>query len=245
MKNILLLLQIILLVGCKNSVKGTQIENNNIDLVSDSISRDSGIVNYQSITNDFKTKYDYVNPFDTLSIKYHFPICEKNDTIFSCFIDNLNVVSPPLSFGPHHEPKWDVLDCINDSIYESIIKTSLNNLSYLNTQHGDRTYCYYGGFLIDKSNNYSLILMLFDYSAGYEYILFTLNKDGQYIDKIVIGAMDSDSSETFGMLADKKHGEILFNLFGYDEIKDKIFIENQERYRFSIKTDGKIIKIKK
>jgi len=241
MIRLLIFLQILLLIGCKSNHQSTQISDDSIDSKTDSIAVKTDKKNYQSIADDFKSKNQYVNPFDTISIKIHFPLCDKNQDTYKCFIDKLIKVRPPFFFGPQHEPKWSFLDCVNDSIYEIVIKQSLNDSSYFDTEHGDRTYCYYGAYLIDKVENYSLILMLFDYSAGFEYLLYTIDNEGKFIDKIMVGAMDSDYSETFGVLKNQKSGEIITNFFGYDSDKDELFIDKQESMLFSIDNKGKII----
>lgn len=233
------LLQILLLIGF-NVTDNSPISGDKIDSNLERIIAMEEKGSYQSIIDDFLSKNPFVNPFDTVSSKTYFPLCDNTKDTYRCFVDKMDKVSPPFLFAPQHNPKWSYLDCINDSIYETVIKVSLNNPSYFDTEYSNRTYCYSGAYLIDESENYSLILILFNYSAGYEYLLFTINNDGKFIDKIKLGSLDSDYSETFGVLKNLKSGEIITNFLGYDSVKNKLFISKQERNQFTIDNTGRI-----
>jgi hypothetical protein len=172
-----------------------------------------------------------LNPYMTQFDTKEFKTCNdsiSNGSVFNCILSQFPNIKTPIQFGPL--PEIDVLGKhteLRDSIF--IVRNLQDSTYYLNGP-GDRMYSYFKGKIIEKNDNYILCVVLFTFSIGFEYELYSFKPTGQIISKIVVGGQINDEEEIYGFIPNDKSFEIYIDEFEYKNDQPILKPEKHEKY---------------
>lgn len=178
----------------------------------------------------------YITQIDTIPVLG----CNDQNSKEICFNNIINqfpIIETPLEFGPVPEPSYAVNTVFEDSLF---IVNCLNDTTFYKQERGDRTYGYLKGKIIDKNPNYFLVVILFTYSVGFEYELYSLTLNGNLISKIGLGGQTSDWYEIYGKINNKNTFEITRNEFAMKN--GKFGIKTSVLSKYFISTEGQFLK---
>lgn len=153
---------------------------------------------------------------------------------FTCVLKSFRESTPPIELGPTPEPKQEFID---DSIF---IVNCLNDKKYYTIPYGDRTYNHLFGAIVNRTESYILCIIPYRNCCSNIYNLYTFTLSGEMIDKIIIGGLVSDISESYGFLSKKNKFRVITNEFGF--VGDKAFISKTIDFKYNISKTGKFSK---
>lgn len=193
---------------------------------------------YELLVGKYKKVDCQKNPFlfiyNVLANKTCDSLIEINDH-YKFVIQNFTKAKLPIELGPKPELPVKNLQILNDSIF---ITKSLGDNEYYKTEKGDRTARYYHGCIIDTNPIYDLFLVPYINCCGNDYFLFTVDKNGEMIDKVSIGGFWNDTSETYGIMQKNNQFDVYSNDFVFRK-NGKLFLVNNMHFKYKITKAGK------
>jgi hypothetical protein len=230
-----------LLIGC-NSLNSenthTDLDSNHSENVATKLPGTDTLMAYKFYNTNLE-----LNPFVTLPDTTPFKECIKTldyEDIFNCVINQFEKISVPIELGA--EPDQDIKYLNNAQLYDSIfILHCLQDSEYFNSPPDMRTYGYTKGRVIEKNNNYILIVIPMGFSVGFNYDLCSFKLDGTPIAKKSIGGTWVGEYKTYGFVSDTKHFEIHRIEFGLDKETGILNISKKINSKFQINDQGEFI----
>ena len=149
----------------------------------------------------------------------------------------------PVAFSPDDDPRLGS-SCADCALTDSLFIVRFVDEHQYDEPPGDRTYGYHQGRKVFETPTVLGIVYPFGFSVGQEYRLYTYRKDQPaIIDSLMLAIHASDSYERFGRLDRNLIIRRKTNEFGYDTVKQDVFVRRTVLDSFRVAPSGLIEKL--